>query len=220
MATVELIPLASPDGATLLSEARRDGFYNPHIPRVFAKQIGRKNCGIQSAALLLSSASLAIRDEAQNEQPRDAPFTEQGMFDMPQTTRVATQQLITEQKGLTLQEVADVLKSHGKSVEVFHASDSDVDEFRKVAMETLKESGHGLGVMVNYDMSRLGQVPLGGHHSPLGAYHVLSDRFLIFDTWPDTEVSWAEARDLFSAMTETDGASGRSRGFLVVRGDD
>ena len=214
-----LIPLKSDEGQLLLSQSKNN-FYNPFIHKVFAKQIGRSNCGIQSAALLLSSAVLSAgKANTNGAQNADIPipFTESNMFTFEATTKIATQEDIYTLHGLTLQQVADILKSHGKEVRVFHASETTVDEFRRLACKTLESPSDGNGVIVNYHMAALGQgEKFGGHHSPIGAYNQETDRFLIFDTWPDTEECWATATDLFSSMLGIDRMSGLSRGFVTM----
>ena len=116
------------------------------------------------------------------------------------------------------EETLNIFINHGKDAEAFHSANSSVDEFRTLAFKALKNTKNGSGVVVNYHMAELGQGQLGGHHSPLGAYHKDSDRFLIFDTWYDTEECWATTEDLFRSMTGIDKFSGKTRGFLVVHG--
>lgn len=205
----KLIALSSEVGKKLLGESQTS--YNPHIHSCFRKQVGRSNCGIQSVALLLNSEFLAKGGNLS-----EVPYTESNMFSFDATTKIATQDYITG-RGLSLQEVANVLKSHGKDVKTFHAADSFAAEFRNLAVKTLANTENGAGIIVNYHMGELGQGhQFGGHHSPLGAYHKESDRFLIFDTWPDTEECWAKTEDLFKAMSGIDTASGITRGYLVV----
>ena len=209
-----LIMLSSEEGQKLLSESK-DTCYNPYIHRIFAKQIGISNCGIQSVALLLNSDILAKRDR--EEESNDVPYTESNMFSFEATTKVATQDYIYK-RGLTLEETLNIFINHGKDAKAFHSANSSVDEFRTLAFKALKSTKNGSGVVVNYHMAELGQGQLGGHHSPLGAYHKDSDRFLIFDTWYDTEECWAKTEDLFKSMTGIDKFSGKTRGFLVVHG--
>ena len=211
-----LIMLSSNEGQKLLSEST---CYNSYIHRIFAKQIGISNCGIQSTALLLNSEVLAKRDRENDHslENNDIPYTESNMFSFEATTKVATEDYIYK-RGLTLEETLNIFINHGKDAEAFHSANSSVDEFRTLAFKALKNTKNGSGVVVNYHMAELGQGQLGGHHSPLGAYHKDSDRFLIFDTWYDTEECWATTEDLFRSMTGIDKFSGKTRGFLVVHG--
>ena len=213
----ELISLYSDEGRKLLAQSD-DSFYNAYIHHIFAKQVGRSNCGIQSAALLMSSDILAKRYPGgiQSLSKDGIPFTESSMFTFEATTKVATEDYIRG-RGLTLEESTIILRNHGKSVKAFYSSDSTVDEFRTLACEALKNTKNGSGIMVNYHMGDLGQgSQWRGHFSPLGAYHTESDRFLIFDTWPDTEECWAKSDELFKSMQSTDPYSNLARGFLVM----
>ena len=100
-------------------------------------------------------------------------------------------------------------------VEIHHAAESSVDEFRKVARSYLGEPGHF--VLINYLRRAIGQES-GAHISPLGAYDEKSDRFLILDVarykYPPV---WAKASDLFDAMNTPDPSNeGKTRGYVVV----
>ena len=99
--------------------------------------------------------------------------------------------------------------------EVHHASDSSVDEFRKLASAYLGELGHF--VIVNYSRKALGEQP-GGHISPLAAYDAKADRFLILDVarykYPPV---WVKTTDIFDAMNTPDAANdNKTRGFVLV----
>jgi len=124
---------------------------------------------------------------------------------------------VCRNEGLTLAEVGDVLKAHGCSVTVIHASDSSVDKFRQHSVETLSRVDSSSAIIVNYHMPTLGQSPFCGHHSPLAAYHVDTDRLLLLDVWPDTSECWATASSLFAAMNTVDDASGKTRGYCIAK---
>ena len=217
----DLISLFSDEGKELLSGSK-DTFYNPYIHHIFAKQVGRSNCGIQSAALLMNSDILAKKypDGIQSLNAEEVPFTESSMFSFDATTKIATQDFIYK-RGLTLQELTTILRNHGRNVKSFYSSDSSVDEFRTLACEALKNTKNGCGVVVNYHMGELGQGSFFGHFSPLGAYHKESDRFLIFDTWPHTEECWANTEALFRSMKGIDPYSNNlTRGFVIMYGEE
>jgi hypothetical protein len=77
-------------------------------------------------------------------------------------------------------------------------------------------SHQGDFVLVNYQREVLGQGRVG-LISPLAAYDRESDRVLILDTaahkYPPT---WVPLTSLVSAISTTDGATGKTRGFLEV----
>jgi hypothetical protein len=116
---------------------------------------------------------------------------------------------------MTLDQIGGILATQPVKAEVHHASESSVDEFRKLARAYLGESGHF--VIVNYLRKALGE-ETGGHISPLAAYDAKADRFLILDVarykYPPV---WVKAADLFAAMNTPDAANdGRSRGFVLA----
>jgi len=133
------------------------------------------------------------------------------------TLRVYNVFCVTRGPGLRLVEVGDVLRAHGCSVTVVHASDSSVETFRRHGIEALSRADSSSAVIVNYHMPTLDQSPSCGHHSPLAAYHADTDRFLLLDVWPDTSECWATASSLFTAMNTVDEASEKTRGYCVVQ---
>jgi hypothetical protein len=117
--------------------------------------------------------------------------------------------------GLTLAEVAGILRAHGAEVGVRHAGDAPLEQFRQEARASLR--GDGSIVTVNFARAGLGMEG-PGHHSPLAAYDAESDRFLILDvTRYQFPPSWVRAADLYHAMHTRDDDAGKNRGWLVVR---
>ena len=116
---------------------------------------------------------------------------------------------------MTLDQIGGILALEPVKAEVHHASDSSVEEFRKLASAYLRESGHF--VIVNYLRKALGE-ERGGHISPLAAYDAKTDRFLILDVarykYPPV---WVKTADMFAAMNTSDAANdNKSRGFVLV----
>lgn len=116
--------------------------------------------------------------------------------------------------GQTLQQAAAVMAAHGAVTKAYHAADSSLGEFRRIAranMDTRTDF-----IAVNYRRNHVGQPP-GAHFSPLAAYDEPSDSFLILDVarykFPPV---WVTAADLFDAMNTLDTVSGKTRGFIVV----
>ena len=216
-----LVDLASPEGQSLLAEVKQDAiFYHPCVGQVYSKQIGRRNCALQSAALLLNAFYLANLSPANgsNDVPKctaagQLPFAEERMLEA-EGARDVTSLAKVAARGATLDELCGILAAHGCKVERHYATESSAESFREKCKSALGTSQGG--VIVNYHMATLGQGTFGGHHSPLGAYHPREDRFLLWDTWPETEVCWARTDDLFRAMDTVDSASNKSRGFCIV----
>jgi hypothetical protein len=117
--------------------------------------------------------------------------------------------------GMTLDELGQLLRQHRAEVQIVHASDSTLEAFRAQARENLSRAGDY--VVVNYQRATLGQRE-GGHISPLAAYSVATDRFLILDVaayrYPPV---WVSTADLWNAINTIDSTSGQTRGFAVVR---
>ncbi len=124
--------------------------------------------------------------------------------------------------GMSVDQLGELLAAHGTDVEVVHAGNTTVDAFRRAARDNLAREGDV--VLVNYLRSAIDQIS-GGHISPLGAYDVVTDRFLILDvsTYKYPPV-WVTAEALFGAMNTGDSESGTTRGYVLVakarRGDD
>ncbi len=217
---MKLITLSSSEGQKLLEDCKVNdkGCYDEILHHCFAKQVGRSSCGVQSAGVIFNGAYLKTNNDTdwkQNKQ-EDLPFCEDKMFAFEETKRIITKEKI-DGHGMTLQQLGDLLSSHTWKVQLFPAGSSNVDEFRKMALDVLMNSHTLGGVIVNYHMAVLGQSDdLGGHFSPLGAYHCDTDRFLILDTWYTTEEPWAKTEDLFNAMNTIDKESGSTRGFCVA----
>ena len=121
-----------------------------------------------------------------------------------------------ESSGLSLEQVSSILTAHSKVNTAYFVSDTTVEEFRVKAKQSLENADSSKGVIINYHMATLGQASVVCHHSVLAAYHPPTDRFLLLDTWPDTQSCWARTDDLFRAMNTVDPRSGKTRGFCVV----
>jgi hypothetical protein len=141
------------------------------------------------------------------------PLTQDTFFD-GQTQNIRSSYAVTF-GGMTLDELAALLRSHNVKVEVYYASGTTLNQFRAQAKANLTRSGDY--IIVNYQRSVLGQGK-SGHISPLAAYHEQSDRFLIEDVasykYPPV---WVSTENLWKAMNTTDSISKKTRGYLVVR---
>ncbi len=123
-------------------------------------------------------------------------------------------ELAVSLSGLTLEELAVLLRAHGLVVRTVHAKFGDVATFRADAQETLSEPLTFL--VVNYDRGAVEQAG-AGHISPVGAYHVATDRLLVMDVAAYKYLhTWVPLSKLWVAMNTVDLDSGRSRGYLIV----
>jgi hypothetical protein len=190
------------------SEARQDYF---QLGMHFVTQINPAYCGPASIAMVLNAVGL----------PRPASDMNLGlgMFDQENIFTPATEAVKPKAEilrgGMTLDEFGNVLSAHSLKVQIRHASESSLDEFRKLAITTLADPDHF--IVVNYLRKSIGQ-EAGGHISPLAAYDADTDRFLILDVsrykYPPI---WVTATALFDAMNTTDSDNqNRTRGFVIL----
>ncbi|XP_077990903.1 uncharacterized protein LOC144445235 [Glandiceps talaboti] len=203
----KLIPLHGEEGQDLL---KTSSHHQPAIIQLFAKQTHRTFCAIQTAVIAMNAMEGTLQ-ETDGEQ-----FFKEGTFFDSSLINGTIEKSTVEKQGCTLKEMANLYQAFGYDVSMYYAGDSNVDEFRQVAMETLLHSDCQGTVIINYHMGTLGQGLFYGHVSPLAAYHKETDRLLLMDVWPETEEIWATTADLFRSMNTIDNASNKTRGFLTV----
>jgi hypothetical protein len=140
-------------------------------------------------------------------------WTQENVFATAEARAVIAPETVARQ-GMTLQELAGLLRSHGVTVEAIHGDRLDLARFRTLLRRSLADPGDRL--LVNYHRAAVGQQG-GGHISPLAAYHAPSDRALILDVaryrYPAV---WVELPQLWQAIRGLDSTSGRSRGVVVI----
>ena len=95
---------------------------------------------------------------------------------------------------------------------------SGPDELRTIICQVLSNPSSKEGLILNYHMTTLGQVPFGGHLSPIAAYHQTTDTVLIMDVWhTKTEPVWATIDNVWNAISiSIDGESQKPRGLLLI----
>jgi hypothetical protein len=205
-----LVALDSPEGEALLigAEARTDYF---PLSIHFVTQANPAFCGPATISMVLNALGV--------ERPASELTLGLGLFDQEnifnEKTEAVKPQSEVLRNGMTVDEFGVLLGAHGLKAEVIHASDSDLDHFRKTAIDELGDDDRF--VVVNYLRKAIGQ-EAGGHISPLAAYDADTDRFLILDVsrykYPPI---WVEAAALFAAMNTPDSDNGdKSRGFVIV----
>jgi hypothetical protein len=191
-----LVSLSAAEGHRLLAESSSIADFQS-LTTAFESQRRPAFCGVASSVTVLN----ALRPGQH--------LTQATIFaDLPTALRVTF-------SGMTLQELGELLRRHGAEVEVVHAQDTTLEDFRIRARENLSRVRDY--VLVNYQRGVLGQRE-SGHISPLAAYNAATDRFLILDVaayrYPPT---WVSAANLWNAMNTLDSTSGRTRGFAVIR---
>ncbi|MEL7525763.1 MAG: phytochelatin synthase family protein [Pseudomonadota bacterium] len=207
-----LIGLTSPEGQSLLMGAEASNDYFP-LSIHFTTQVNPAYCGPATIAMVLNALNVP--------RPASKMTLGLGMFDQeniftPAAAEVKpAKSIVSPPYGMTLNELGGVLAAHDLKVDVVHASDSDLDTFRAVAVAHLRDDD--TFVLLNYLRKSIGQEK-GGHISPLGAYDEDTDRFLILDVsrykYPPV---WVEAATLFDAMNTVDSDNaGKTRGYVSV----
>ena len=125
-----------------------------------------------------------------------------------------------ERSGLTLDEVACLARCSGAIASVHRPPLVDIDEFREHVLAA-STAPDGPVIIANYSRKAVGQTG-DGHFSPIGGYHVATDRVLVLDTarfkYPP---HWLSLALLFEAIQDPDSESRRGRGWLMLqrRGD-
>ena len=198
------------DGEALFVESGAREAYFP-LASHFVTQKTQTYCGVASIVMVLNALGVPAP-----EVPQYAPyrtFTQDNLLSA-RTDAILPRETLAAQ-GMTLDQIGAILSTEPVHAEVHHASESSVDEFRKLASAYLSERGHF--VIVNYLRKALGE-ETGGHISPLAAYDTKADRFLILDVarykYPPV---WVKTADLFAAMDTPDAANGgKSRGFVLA----
>lgn len=174
----------------------------PRLAGTFEPQARPAYCGVASSVAVLNALNPAAR------------LTQETFFEgAAGNVRGALEVTLG---GMTLPQLAELLRAHGAQADVFHASGLSVDAFRGAAIANLRTQGDYL--LVNYARGELGQGDYG-HISPVAAYNAVVDRMLVLDVaayhWPPV---WVRTADLWKAMNTIDPDSGLSRGYIVVRG--
>lgn len=209
--TSNLIGFDTPEGEKLLagSKSRTDFF---PLSMQFVTQDNLAYCGVASIVMVLNSLKIPAPETP--EYRKYKIFTQKNFFSNPKTKQVVAPEKVAR-RGMSLRQLGGLLSSYDDvKVKVYHAGDSSLQEFRKLAVENLKQPGNF--IIVNYLRKEIGQ-KRGGHISPLAAYNEATDRFLILDVsrykYPPV---WVKATDLYKAMNTGDSSSRKTRGFVLV----
>jgi hypothetical protein len=198
------------DGEVYFGESDAREAYFP-LASNFLTQKTQAYCGVASVVMVLNA--LGVPAPAVPEYEPYRTFTQDNVLS-ERTDAVLPRETLAH-RGMTLDQLGGILATQPVKAEVHHASDSSVDEFRKLASAYLGESGHF--VIVNYLRMTMGE-QTGGHISPLAAYDAKADRFLILDVarykYPPV---WVKTPDMFAAMNTPDAVNdNKTRGFVLV----
>ena len=198
------------DGEVYFAESGAREAYFP-LADNFVTQKTQTYCGVASMVMVLNALGVPAPRVPEYEPYRT--FTQDNV--LSEETDAVLPRATVARQGMTLDQLGGILATQPVKAEVHHASDSSVDEFRKLASAYLGEPGHF--VIVNYYRKAMGE-EIGGHISPLAAYDAKADRFLILDVarykYPPV---WVKTADMFAAMNTPDAVNdNKSRGFVLV----
>ncbi len=205
-----LIGFTTSEGEKLFMGSRYRQDFFP-LSTQFITQKNQAYCGVASIVMVLNGLGIKA-PEAAEYKPYNL-FTQENFFNNEATRKVISSEVVSRM-GMTLEQMGQLISSYGAKVNVYHAGNTNLEQFRKLASENLKQPNNF--ILVNYLRKAIGQEK-GGHISPIAAYNEQTDRFLILDVsrykYPPV---WVKAADLWKAMNTTDSVSGKTRGFVFV----
>jgi len=163
----------------------------------FETQIYRSYCGVASSVIVLKALGYKVSQKTffDNEKANEQRSFYKVFF-----------------SGMQLADLDGLLRSYGVSTRLHYASDININEFREILKENMKNPENYM--LVNYFRSPLGQGDIG-HISPVGAYNELTDEVLIMDvTTYNYPPVWVKLTLLFDAINTRDAEY--TRGFVEV----
>jgi Phytochelatin synthase len=193
------IALKSKTGQQLLAQSTIKADY-ASLSQNFQTQKLPAYCGVASGVMVLNALK------------RTVPLNQDTFF-TPEAQKIRNP-LEVAFMGMSLAQLAALLKSHQVKVETHYAADTTIEQFRTQIKQNLTRERDF--VIVNYDRAGLNQGK-GGHISPLSAYHEQSDRVLVEDVssykYPPV---WVSMSELWNAVNTKDTSTGQTRGYLLV----
>jgi hypothetical protein len=205
-----LVGAATDAGEALLLGSESHEAYFP-LASNFLTQKNQSFCGVASIVMVLNAMQLPAPAVPEFDPYRT--FTQDNVLDSRSEAILPVE--VIKKQGMTLDQVGAILALQPIAVEVHHAADSSVDEFRLNAQKYLATPDHF--IIINYLRKAIGQEK-GGHISPLAAYDAETDRFLILDVarykYPPV---WVKAFELYASMNTQDSDNqNRTRGFVLI----
>jgi glutathione gamma-glutamylcysteinyltransferase len=202
----DAIAFSSPEGRQVFSEALAteglDGYFP--LAEQFHTQSDPAFCGLGSLVVALNA--LAIDPERLWKGPWR--WFAEDLLDC------CVPLADVRERGLDVDELACLARCNGAEVDVHRGDTSSLADWR--AALAIAASGEAV-IVASYDRAAMGQSG-GGHFSPIGGFHMTRDLALILDVarfkYPP---HWVSAERLWHAMEPIDPATGRARGWLVVR---
>lgn len=176
----------------------------------FTSQENLGYCGPASAVMILNSTNIVP--------PVVSPYAPYGYFTQDNFFNDTVKKIITpeivKKQGMTLTELGQSLKVYGLKVQIIPANKTNLTHFRNALKNALLNNQF---IIVNFLRTALQQQG-SGHHSPVVAYDVRTDRFLLLDVARFKYPSyWVKSEDLWrSVNTIADPQKKIYRGFLII----
>ncbi len=173
------------------------------LSRYFETQAHWTYCGVASSVAIMN----ALLDQAK--------FSQENFFTEEVCKIVTPEEVKTDWRGLSPDELVQMLPIHGFSAVFTSADTLTVDAFREMLKVVLNDPRQF--IIANYYRPQVGQVG-GGHFSPVVAYDQESDSVLIMDTsrYKYTSV-WIKLETFFNSVRTQDSSTGLFRGYLTVK---
>jgi glutathione gamma-glutamylcysteinyltransferase len=189
-----IIPLTSPLGQQFLSSSSHLAY--DRLLSCFEPQERSDFCGVASAAILLN--------------------TLQPYHKWNQSTLYATVAQGLMSKGMSLAQLSYVLEVCGVLSTIRYCKGEGIeDQFQKDIKE--QENLVIMNYWRQYEEDEKHHVRRGGHFSPLGGFHEMTDRVLIMDTYqPKFSHHWLDVKSLVRMMRAKDGMENAPRGYLII----
>lgn len=204
LATLVLPPqeigLNTPIGQAILAQAREKSHY-PALQNGMQTEIHGTYCGIASSVMVLNALNIRNRGFSKK-------ITQTNIFN--RRVRQAINMKSLNKYGLSSPDVVNILQSYHLHAKFYKGNTTSFNIFLKTIMAALKNPKQE--VIAHFSRPALGQVGQG-HFSPIAAYDVKSNRFLIMDVASyKYQPFWVNAFDLWEAMI----GFNKIRGFIVV----
>jgi hypothetical protein len=139
-----LISFTTPIGEKLFLESNYRQDFFP-LSAQFVTQNNQAFCGVASMVMVLNGLGIPA-PEAPEYKPYRV-FTQENFFNNPETQKVISPEVVSRM-GMTLEQMGQLLVSYGVKVQVHHAGNTSLEQFRKEVAANLKQPGNF--VLANY----------------------------------------------------------------------
>jgi glutathione gamma-glutamylcysteinyltransferase len=203
-----LVPFASPEGRTLFREALAEGNLEGWfaLAEQFHTQADPAFCGLGTLVVALNALGV---DPGRLWKGPWRWYSEELLDCCLPLESVRTQ-------GITLDQFACLARCNGVRADAKRAEESSIEAFR-ADLRSAATSASGPALAVSYSRRALGQTG-DGHFSPVAGLHAGRDLALVLDVarfkYPP---HWVPVPMLWEAMLPSDPATGRSRGWALLR---